>query len=56
MSVMMVLNRIQRAKFGNIFANYLKIRPIRPRKITDCTTPHGDLLFDTLFVKIHRGF
>ena len=51
----MVLNRNQRAKFGDIFAKYLKIRLIRPTEITDCSTPHGDLSFDTLFVKIHRA-
>ena len=34
-------------KFGDIFANDLKIRPT---KITDCTTPHEDISFDTLFI------
>ena len=47
-SMALVLNRIQRAKFRQIFANNLKIRPI---KITYGTTP-GDLSFDTFFAEI----
>ena len=43
---------IQRAKFFDIFGNNLKIRPVRPIKISDGTTPHGDLSYDTLFAKI----
>ena len=37
--VTMVLNGNQRAKFGHIFVNYLKIRPVRPTEITDYSTP-----------------
>ena len=43
---------IQRAHFFHIFGNKLKIRPVRPIKISDGTTPHGDLSYDTLFTKI----
>ena len=46
--------KIQRANFVHIFGNDLKIRPVRPIKITDGTTqsPHGDLSYNTLFAKI----
>ena len=43
---------IQRANFFHIFGNNLKIRAVRPIKISDGTTPHGDLSYDTLFAKI----
>ena len=48
----MVVNGIQNLKFGQIFDNNLKIRPIMGMEITDSTTPHGELSFHTLFVKI----
>ena len=49
----MLLNRNPKGKFFHIFANNLKIRPVRQIKIRDGTTPHGDLSYDTLFAKIH---
>ena len=48
----MVVNGIQRVKFGQIFDNNLKISPIRAMEITDGTTVHGELSFYTLFAKI----
>ena len=48
----MVLNRNPKGNFFHIFGNNLKIRPVRPIKISDGTTPHGDLSYDTLFAKI----
>ena len=37
----MVVNGIERVKFGQIFDNNLQIRPIRAMEITDGTTRHG---------------
>ena len=48
----MVLNRNPKGNFFHIFGNNLKIRPLRPIKISDGTTPHGDLSYDTLFANI----
>ena len=47
-----VLNRNPKGNFFHIFGNNLKIRPVRPIKISDGTSPHGDLSYDTLFGKI----
>ena len=50
----MILNRIQRANVVSNCGNNLQIRPIRPKKLTDGTTPHGDLSLDTLFAEIRQ--
>ena len=42
----MVLNRIKRAKLGQSFVNKIKIRPIRPKEITDGTSPYEDPLYE----------
>ena len=51
-SVAMHNSQFEGPNLGRFFAHNIKIRVIRPIKITDWTTPHGDLSFDTLFAKI----